>query len=145
MKYRLTNQGYGSLMTPAPELVTKELLIEIPAEEAEGCTLKLTSDAEDSPYYARITDGMCLFPRRALKGYISLSVISEKRTLMCTPLIAIEAEEGVVVIPDARDILMRLARVERDISDSIDARRALEAKYKSLEDRLSRLFDGYNF
>ena len=145
MKYRLTNQGYGSLMTPAPELVTEELLIEIPAEEAEGCTLKLTSDAEDSPYYARITDGTCLFPKRALKGYVGLSVISDKRTSMCTPLIAIEAEEGVVVVPDARDILTRLARVERDISDSIDARRALEAKYKSLEDRLSRLFDGYDF
>ena len=36
MKYRLTNQGYGSLMTPVPELVTKELVIEIPAEEAEA-------------------------------------------------------------------------------------------------------------
>lgn len=145
MKYRLNKQGYGSLETASPEFVTKEFLIEIPAEEAEGCTVKLMTDAAESPFYARIIDGMCLFPRRALKGYMGVSVISEKRTVLCTPLVAIETAEGVVVVPDARDVLTRLARVERDISDSLAVHEALEAKYKALEDKLSRLFDGYNF
>lgn len=145
MKYRLNRQGYGSLETPEPELVTKELLIEIPAEEAEGCTVKLVSDAPDSPFYARVVDGVCLFPRRALKGYIGLSVISDKGARTCTPLVAIEATEGVVVVPDARDVLTRLARIEREVSDAVAVHHDLLKKYEDLEKRISHLFDGYNF
>lgn len=143
MKYLLNKQGYGSLVTATPEVVTTELVLEIP--EAEGDTVKLVTGAKESPLYARVEGGRCTFPVRALVGDIGVSVISNVRTVRCSGLIAIKSEGGVTVVPDAREVLERLARVERDISDSLVVHDKLEEKYKALEDKLSRLFDGYNF
>ena len=143
MKYLLNKQGYGSLVTATPEVVTTELVLEIP--EAEGDTVKLVTGEKESPFYARVEGGKCTFPVRALVGDIGVSVISNVRTVRCAGLIAIKSEGGVTVVPDAREVLERLTRVERDISDSLVVHDRLEEKYKALEDKLSRLFDGYNF
>ena len=143
MKYLLNKQGYGSLVTASPEVVTTELVLEIP--EAEGDTVKLVTEAKESPFYARVEGGNCTFPVRALVGDIGVSVISKVRTMRWAGLIAIKSEGGVTVVPDAREVLERLTRVERDISDSLVVHDRLEEKYKALEDKLSRLFDVYNF
>lgn len=142
MKYRLNKQGYGSLMDGNKVLVLKDLTIEI---DAEGETVKLVSAAENSPYYETVKDGKCVFPRSALVGDIGISVITKQGTIPCTALVAVETQLGTVVLPDAREILSRLERVERDISNTLVVHEELTGKYKDLEDKLSRLFDGYNF
>lgn len=142
VKYKLTNQGYGSLITIDKVLVPSELVIEV---DAEGETVKLVSKASGSPFYARVANGTCKFSKDVLVGDIGISVITTRGAIPCTSLIALKTIDGTVVVPDARDVLPRLARAERDISDAIVIHRKLEDKYKALEDKLIRLFDGYNF
>lgn len=142
IRYRINKQGYGSLMDADAVLVPRELVIEI---DAEGETVKLVSAAVASPFYEKVRNGECKFPREALIGNLGISVINTRGTIPCTPLVAVETVNGVLVFPDARDLLSRLERVERDISDTLVVHSELEGKYKGLEDKLSRLFDGYNF
>lgn len=142
VKYKLTQQGYGSLINADKVLVNRELVFEV---DAEGETVKLVSKASGSPFYKRVVNGICKFPEAVLVGDIGISVITKQKTIPCTSLIAFKTIDGTVVVPDARDVLPRLARAERDISDAIVIHRELEDKYKALEDKLIRLFDGYNF
>lgn len=142
VKYALTNQGYGSLVNADKVLVNRELIFEV---DAEGETVKLVSKASGSPFYERVVNGVCKFPKSVLVGDIGISIITKQGAIPCTSLIALKTTEGTVVLPDARDVFTRFERAERDISDAILIHRELEDKYKGLEDKLKRLFDGYNF
>lgn len=141
IRYRINKQGYGSLMDADAVLVPRELVIEI---DAEGETVKLVSGANGSPFYERVRNGECKFPREALFGNLGISVINTRGTIPCTPLIAAETVNGVLVFPDAREILSRLERVERDISDTLVIHRELEGKYNELTQRLDKLFRGFD-
>lgn len=140
MRYRLNRQGYGTLVDSNPTLVTGEVVLEV---EAEGATVKLLTGAEGSPFYAAVRDGVCRFPKEALVGDIGVSIITNQGVIPCTSLVAVETKSGVMVFPDARDVLERLDRAERDISECLAIIERLEGKYDNLDNRLNRLFVGY--
>ena len=140
MRYRLNRQGYGTLVDSNPTLVTGEVVLEV---EAEGATVKLLTGAEGSPFYAAVRDGVCRFPKEALVGDIGVSIISSRGVVPCTSLVAVETKSGVMVFPDARDVLERLERAERDISDCLAIIERIEGKYDDLDERIKRLFTGY--
>lgn len=141
MRYRLNRQGYGTLVDSNPTLVTGEVVLEV---EAEGATVKLLTGAEGSPYYAAVRGGVCRFPKEALVGDIGVSIITNQGVIPCTSLVAVETQGGgVMIFPDARDVLERLDRAERDISDCLAVIERLEGKYDDLDNRLKRLFVGY--
>ena len=140
MRYRLNRQGYGTLVDSNPTLVTGEVVLEV---EAEGATVKLLTGAEGSPFYAAVRDGVCRFPKEALVGDIGVSIISSRGVVPCTSLVAAETKSGVMVFPDARDVLERLERAERDISDCLAIIERIEGKYDDLDERIKRLFTGY--
>lgn len=141
MRYRVNRQGYGTLVDSNPTLVTGEVVLEV---EAEGATVKLLTGAEGSPFYAAVRDGVCRFPKEALVGDIGVSIITNQGVIPCTSLVAVETQGGgVMVFPDARDVLERLERAERDISDCLAIIERIEGKYDDLDERLKRLFVGY--
>ncbi len=141
IRYRINKQGYGSLIDASEVLVPRELTIEI---DAEGETVKLVSSAVGSPFYEKVRNGECKFPREALIGNLGISVINTRGTISCTPLVAAETAGGVLVFPDARDLLSRLERVERDISDTLVVHEELTGKYNELTQRLDKLFRGFD-
>ena len=141
MRYRVNRQGYGSLVDAAPLLVEGELAVEV---DGGGETMKLVTGAKGSPFYAAIREGVCRFPVEALVGDIGVSIISSRGVVPCTSLVAVETQGGgVMVFPDARDVLERLERAERDISDCLAVIERIEGKYDDLDERLKRLFVGY--
>lgn len=127
-------------MDAAPLLVEGELVVEV---DGGGETMKLVTGAKGSPFYAAIREGVCRFPKEALVGDIGVSIISSRGVVPCTSLVAVETKSGVMVFPDARDVLERLERAERDISDCLAVIERLEGKYDDLDERLKRLFVGY--
>ena len=141
MRYRVNRQGYGSLVDAAPVLVEGDLVVEV---DGAGETMKLVTGAKGSPFYAAIREGVCRFPKEALVGDIGVSIISSRGVVPCTSLVAVETQGGgVMVFPDARDVLERLERAERDISDCLAVIERIEGKYDDLDERLKRLFTGY--
>jgi hypothetical protein len=140
MRYRINRQGYGTLVDSGPVTVTGELVLEVEIEEA---TVKLVTGAKGSPFYSAVREGGCRFPREALVGDIGVSIITNRGVIPCTSLVAVETKSGVMVFPDARDVLERLDRAERDISECLAIIERLEGKYDDLDDRLKRLFVGY--
>jgi hypothetical protein len=140
MRYRINRQGYGTLVDSGPVTVTGELVLEV---EAEAATVKLVSAAKESPFFETVREGRCRFPREALIGDVGVSIITERGVIPCTSLVAFETAKGTVVIPDARDVMDRLNRAERDISEGLGIIARLEAKYDDLDSRLKRLFTGY--
>lgn len=141
MRYRINRQGYGTLVDSGPVTVTGELVLEVEIEEA---TVKLVTGAKGSPYYAAVREGGCRFPREALVGDIGVSIITNRGVIPCTSLVAVETQGGeVMIFPDARDVLERLDRAERDISECLDIIARLEGKYDDLDSRIKRLFAGY--
>jgi predicted nuclease with TOPRIM domain len=90
-----------------------------------------------------VRDGVCRFPKEALVGDIGVTIITNQGVIPCTSLVAGETKSGVMVFPDARDVLERLDRAERDISECLEIIERLEGKYDDLDNRLKRLFVGY--
>ena len=141
MRYRLNKQGYGTLMDESPVLVGDELACEV---EVDGATVKLVTGAKGSPFYAAVRDGVCRFAKETLVGDVGVSIITNQGVIPCTSLVAVETKGGVMLIPDARETLKRLERAERDISDCVRMYTELQEKYENLEERLRRLFVGYD-
>ena len=132
MRYRITKQGYGSLVEAKRTLINRELTIKV---NAEGQTVKLVTEAEGSPFYSKVIGGVCKFPRAALVGDIEVSVITTQGVIPCTPLFALETTSGTVVYPDAKDVMRRLSRAEKDISAALEQNHSLEEKYNDLNAR----------
>lgn len=144
MLYTILSQKYGALNSLFPEEVKDELLIEFEgAVTVPPLTVKLVN-GNGVPFLRGVEEGKCSFPRRALIGKISVSLISAQGSIPCTPLIAVQGENAVTVVPDATEVFSRLARVEKNISSLLAAWTALEEKYNALESRIAKLFDGYN-
>ena len=143
MRYTLFKQKYGSPTSFAKVNVTDELSIVFEREGLKGVlTAKLVSGGE--VYYDKIIDGVATFPKEALKGKMALSVVTESGVIPCVGLVAVDAGSRTVVYPDPAEIFDRLYRCEQDISDTIDALKALEGKYNAIVERLDKLFSGYN-
>ena len=142
MKYTLLNQKYGIPDDLSSESVKDKLIIKI---ENEGgfkppMTMRLVNE-DKTVYFARIEGGQCAFRAEALRGRLGLCVVSPSGTIPCMSLVATRAEDGsLLVFSDPKEVLTRLSRTERDISDAIAAYRSLEAKYNGLMDRIQKLF-----
>ena len=141
MKFRILNQGIGVVDTPLPERVTNPLRIEIAG--ADGEVVKLVGD--NNIAYGKVTDGAVTFDVAELCGRVELSLVRASGTVPLGAYICLPVEGGMDMYPDAADLLARLTRVERDISDAYAIHRAMEEKYDGLVKRLDALFTGYNF
>lgn len=140
IKYSLLEQKHGIINDPSPIDIISELIVEIEnaADFKEPMTLKIVSDAE---YYFAIKDGQAVVPSKNLVGDIKISVITSVGTFNCTGLTAIKNGNGTLtVVPNYKELLKRLNDVERYVSDTLNAYRALEAKYDGLASRIDKLF-----
>lgn len=143
MRYTLFKQKYGSPTSFAKVNVTDELSIVFEREGLKGVlTAKLVSGGK--VYYDKIIDGVATFPKKALKGKMTLSVVTESGVIPCVGLVAVDAGSRTVVYPDPSEVFDRLHRCEEDISMTVDALKALERKYNDIIARLDKLFSGYN-
>ena len=94
---------------------------------------------------SKVEDGIATFDASALVGAIGLSLVRASGTVPLGCFVCVPTSQGARLYQDASDVLTRLARVERDISDAYAIHRAMEAKYEDIVDRLNKLFTGYNF
>ena len=140
MRFRILNQGIGVVDTPLPKEISYSLRIHI--DGAEGAVVKLVG--EDNVSYAKVENGVAAFPASDLKGRIALSLIRGDGSVSLGAYVCLPSANGVTLYQDAEELLSRLAKVERDISDTLEAYRALVAKYEDIGKRLESLFTGYN-
>lgn len=141
MKYVLLNQKYGILDSLEAVKVNNRLECELENVGGfkEPLTVKLMRN--DSVWYFKVDGGRFSFPREALLGNVAICVVTGDGIVPCLGLVCIVGDDGMVnVIPDVKDVLTRLVDTEREMSDTLQAYRQLEEKYKSLEDRLLKLF-----
>ena len=144
MRYTLFKQKYGSPTSFAKVNVTDELSIVFEREGLKGVLTAKLANGGGGVFYSKIIDGVATFPREMLRGRMTLSVVTESGVIPCVGLVAVDAGSRTVVCPDPADIFDRLYRCEQDISDTIDALKALEGKYNAIVERLDKLFSGYN-
>ena len=141
MKFKILNQGIGAIETTMPERVKTSL--EIVIDDSDGEIVKLA--CENSVFYARIEKGAAAIPASELRGAFDLSLVRSSGTVPLGGFVALPVGDEIELYHNGADAAKRLDRVEREISDAVAIHRDILEKYEKLENRISRLFDGYNF
>lgn len=142
MIFEILNQRVGVTDNLDPETVSDKLVIGVGCEY-DGGVIKLLRRGSQTPYYSRVEEGKGYFGREALEGEITMLLITTAGVAELGSYICIERDGKTVIYHDARDVLERLDRTERDISECLDIIERLEGKYDDLDERLKRLFTGY--
>ena len=111
-------------------------------------TLKVVSDFDGSPLYFSYNHKSRSYqiPHRALVGRITMCIMKENGELITLqPLLSFRREDGKnVVIPDASDVLHRLAKTEVALSGLQIKYVEMEKKQNEIFMRIEKLFEGYN-
>lgn len=143
--YKYLKQNLCVITDPEPMQVEKDLRLRF--ENIEGLSAPITAKlVSDGVYFSAVVNGECIFPRAALVGNIAIRLIASEGTILCTGFRAVETKDGGLwLYPDLAEVFGRLAAVETDISRLIEKNNTLAEKIKTLEDKLAKLFSGYNY
>lgn len=143
MRY-VIEYGKALLSSYEPEEVSRLLSINV---DCRGI-LRVVSDFEGSPIFIEYDPASRSYkvPKRALSGRVTMAIMKEGGNLITLqPLLSIPKEGGnVIVLPDASDVLRRLAEAEASILGLSKKNIELEKKQTVMISRIERLFEGYN-
>lgn len=145
MHYQLLKQKIGILDDYEPFRLEGDLHLtfENVAGFTEPMTAKIVSSA---PYFCHVQDGGAVFSKKNLKGKVGVCLICKEGTIACTGFTALENGEGKLWIqPDVSDIVKRLKRAEKELSNCLADIEDLSKKYNGLASRIEKLFAGYNY
>lgn len=142
MTFEILKQRVGVTDNFEPKVVSEELIVFV-GKEYDGNVIKLVCNKSDTPYYSRVVEGEGRFSREALRGEITILLITTAGVIELGSYICVLRGEDIVIYRDAKDVARALHRAERDISECLDIIARLEGKYDDLDGRLKRLFVGY--
>ena len=143
--YNVLKQNIGVLADFEPVLIREHLHLRF--ENIEHLTEPITAKIVGSaPYFCSLENGEAIFPKTALVGKIGVCLITSDGTIPCAGFRAVTDKDGKLwLYPDLSDVLKRLSAAEKEISKLIIKHSDLAEKYKTLEDKLAKLFSGYNY
>ena len=143
--YNVLKQNIGVLADFEPVIIREHLHLRFENIEhlRKPITAKIVGNA---PHFCSLENGDAVFPKTALVGKIGVCLITSDGTIPCAGFRAVTDKDGRLwLYPDLSDVLKRLSAAEKEISDLIIRYSDLAEKYKTLEDKLAKLFSGYNY
>ena len=144
----LKNVRKGFVFTRKPEMIEKELIISFSGAPS-GATA-IFENADGNSLYRLLADKTCSVPADFLIGEIKVTVTllngkadAEKYT--CEP-ICVERKNGVILVyPNWLDLPMQIIEIYGELQGVKSDMGELFGKYDSLDKKVEKLLDGYDF
>lgn len=144
----LRSVGKGFVLTRKPEMIEKELIISFSGAPS-GATA-IFENADGNSLYRLLADKTCSVPADFLIGEIKVTVTllngkvdAEKYT--CEP-ICVERKNGVILVyPNWLDLPMQIIELYGELQGVKSDMGELFGKYDSLDKKVEKLLDGYDF
>lgn len=138
----------GFVLTRKPEMVDKELIITFSGAPS-GATA-IFENADGNSLYRLLADRTCVVPADFLVGEIKVTVTMlngkvDAEKITCEP-ICVERKNGVILVyPNWLDLPMQIIEIYGEIQGVKDGMSELLGKYDSLDKKVEKLLDGYDF
>lgn len=138
----------GFVLTRKPEMVDKELIITFSGAPS-GATA-IFENADGNSLYRLLADRTCVVPADFLVGEIKVTVTMlnckvDAEKITCEPICA-ERKNGVILVyPNWLDLPMQIIEIYGEIQGVKDGMSELLGKYDSLDKKVEKLLDGYDF
>lgn len=155
MKYKLFNNGAGSIIDRRKQVANEKLAITFEGAP-EGATAAFKT-ADGVTYYRAIVDGSCNIPVNEMIGAISVFVISigsaglsagRRESLTrweCEGIVAEILSDGrVLVFPDDYDLPEKFCRMQLEMAEMKKTNEEILGKIQELSKALDDLKEGYN-
>ncbi len=149
MEYTCLNKvGKGFVLTRKPEMVDKELVIAF-SGAPPGATA-IFENADDNSLYRLLADRTCVVPADFLVGEIKVTVTilngkADAEKITCEP-ICVERKNGVILVyPNWLDLPMQIIQIYGELQGVKSDMGELLGKYDSLDRKVEKLLDGYDF
>ena len=149
MQYNCVSRFHkGFIVTRAPEFINNELIV-IFNDAPTGATAIFENGNGDS-IYRLLADKTCSIPADFLIGEINVTVTllngkadAEKYT--CEP-ICVERKNGVILVyPNWLDLPMQIIEIYGELQGVKSDMGEMLVKYDSLDKKVEKLLDGYDF
>ncbi len=146
-EYRVLDNGTAVLMTRQPALEEGDVLITFTGAP-DGATAVFESGKD--AIYRLLKDGCCLVPSDKLCGAVrvTLAVLdgtARPRKWVCEELMADRWESGLVMIsPNDANLPQRVTELKLENENIRQMGRELQERIVALEERLERLYEGYD-
>ncbi len=151
MEYKLIkDRGKGFILTREPETITDQLTISFTDAPADATAIFENGDG--NALYRLLKDEACAIPAGFLKGCVRVTVAvlngkekAPKFTCESIYTKAVPSDGGVIVCPDGLDVAQEIIAVHGEFQALKDLFSELCKKVDTLDDRLTKLLDGYDF
>lgn len=149
MEYTLLkNVRKGFVLTRKPEMIEKELIISFSGAPS-GATA-IFENADGNSLYRLLADKTCSVPADFLIGEIKVTVTllngkadAEKYT--CEPICVERKNGAILVYPNWLDLPMQIIELYGELQGVKSDMGELLGKYDSLDKKVEKLLDGYDF
>lgn len=138
----------GFVLTRKPEIVDKELITTF-SGAPPGATA-IFENAEGNSLYRLLADRTCVVPADFLVGEIKVTVTMlngkvDAEKIICEP-ICVERKNGIVLVyPNWLDLPMQIIEIYGEIQGVKDGMSELLGKYDTLDKKVEKLLEGYDF
>ena len=139
----------GFVLTRKPEMVDKELIISFSGAPS-GATA-IFENADGNSLYRLLADKTCSVPADFLvNGEIKVTVTllngkADAEKFTCEP-ICVERKNGVILVyPNWLDLPMQIIEIYGELQGVKGGMKELFGKFDSLDKKVDRLLDGYDF
>lgn len=139
----------GFVLTRKPEMVDKELIISFSGAPS-GATA-IFENADGNSLYRLLADKTCSVPADFLvNGEIKVTVTllngkADAEKFTCEP-ICVERKNGVILVyPNWLDLPMQIIEIYGELQGVKGGMEELFGKFDSLDKKVDRLLDGYDF
>ena len=136
------------IITRNPEVVEDELIISF-SGAPPGATA-IFENSNGNSIYRLLSDDACSIPADFLVGEIKVTVTIlngkvDAEKITCEPICA-ERKNGVILVyPNWLDLPMQIIEIYGEIQGVKDGMSELLGKYDSLDKKVEKLLDGYDF
>jgi hypothetical protein len=138
----------GFVLTRKPEMVDKELFITF-SGAPPGATA-IFENADGNSLYRLLADKTCAVPADFLVGEIKITVTLlngkvDAEKIACEPL-CVERKNGIVLVyPNWLDLPMQIIEIYGELQGVKGGMEELFGKFDSLDKKVDKLLDGYDF
>ena len=148
-EYRVLNNGTAVLLTRQPELERGEVLIAFTGAP-DGATAIFECNGDS--IYRLLKDGICIISADKLSGPVAVTLAvldgsARPKKWICEELVADVREDrgGVILSPNDANLPERVTELKLENEELRNAQKNLENAIKALEEKLTSIYEGYDF
>lgn len=145
----LKNIGKGFVLTRKPEMIGQDLAVSFSGALTDATAI--FENADGNSLYRLLADRTCVVPADFLvNGEIKVTVTllngkADAEKFICEP-ICVERKNGVILVyPNWLDLPMQIIEIYGELQGVKGGMEELFGKFDSLDKKVDKLLDGYDF